>query len=171
MNTKLLFPQDKNYILKEAQDNCRQDLLQWLAESVRSVYLSRHNPLGLQDDTVQKIEACKSFQLTSLQNFYYELAAIYRYKIGSNQLEFIFSGKSHYDKYLDDWREAFELWAEDFMTSPYFLKAMLEITILNSPQHTAFLASNRLKVYLSQYFNLRVYKYRGIQPIQPIQAA
>lgn len=166
MKTQLLFPQDKNYILKEAQDHCRPSLLQWLAETVRHTYLAKHNPLGLKDDTVEKIEACSSFHLESLSNFYYELAAVYRYKIGSNQLEFIFSGMSHYDKYLDDWREAFELWIEDFMQSPYFLKAILEITVLNPNHHTVFLASNRLKVYLSQYFQLRVYKYRGIQPTQ-----
>jgi hypothetical protein len=101
-----------------------------------------------------------------LDNFYWELAGIYRYKVGSNQLEFIFSGKSQYEKYFDDWTEAFEIWIEDFIDSPYFIRAILEITILSAHERAAVLAKDRLKVYLSQYFNLKVYKHRGIIPIQ-----
>ena len=164
MKPRLLFPQDKNYILKEAQENTREALLTELAESVRQTYLQHHNPLGLKDDTIEAICNCAKPVIENLENFYAELAGVYRYKIGSNQLEFIFSGKSHYEKYLDDWREAFEMWTEDFLTSRYFLRAVLEATILAPYERASLLASNRLKVYLSQYFQLKVYKYRGIIP-------
>ena len=120
----------------------------------------------MEDDTVMALVACENFSIEHLDIFYWELAGVYRYRIGSNQLEFIFSGKSHYDKYVDDWSEAFEIWTEDFLQSPYFVRAVLEISILQPSSRAAFLAKDRLKVYLSQYFNLKVYKYRGIIPIE-----
>jgi hypothetical protein len=86
--------------------------------------------------------------------------------MGSNQLEFIFSGKSHYDKYWDDWTDAFEIWLEDFLKSPYFIRAVMEMCILMPQQRAALLAKDRMKIYLSQYFNLKVYKFRGIVPIE-----
>jgi len=162
----LLFPLDKNYILKEAQADTQNELLANLVAVVKETYLTLFNPLDLEDDTIKEIKNCKEFSTQHLYNFYWELAGIYRYKVGSNQLEFIFSGKSHYAKYLDDWSEAFEIWMEDFISSPFFIRAVLEMTILKPKNRVAFLAKDRLKVYLSQYFNLKVYKYRGIVPIQ-----
>lgn len=162
----LLFPQDKNYILKEAQANTQKELLTNLVAIVRETYLTRFNPLDLEDDTIKAIKKCKKFSIEHLDNFYWELAGVYRYKVGSNQLEFIFSGKSHYHMYLDDWAEIFEIWMEDFESSSYFIRTVLEMTILKPKHRVTLLAKDRLKVYLSQYFNLRVYKYRGIVPIQ-----
>jgi len=162
----LTFPQDKNYILKEAQANTLEQLLTKLGNDVKHTYLNRFNPLNLEDDTIKAIKNCQVLSVKHLGEFYRELAGVYRYKIGSNQLEFIFSGKSHYQKYLDDWTEIFEIWMEDFMNSPYFIRAVLQMTILKPNHRVALLAKNRLKVYLSQYFNLKVYKYHGIVPIQ-----
>ncbi|GJM30082.1 MAG: hypothetical protein DHS20C17_27170 [Cyclobacteriaceae bacterium] len=164
--SRLLFPQDKNYILKEVQADTRTQLLGHLVTTVRETYLNRFNPLGLEDDTILKIKACKTISIDNLENFYWELAGIFRYKVGSNQLEFIFSGKSHYQKYYDDWNEAFHIWLEDFTFSPYFIRAVLEMCILQPHGRPAELAKGRMKVYLSQYFNLKVYKYRGITPIK-----
>ena len=163
---QFLFPQDKNYILKEVQTDRQHTLLQTLVANARNTYLTRQNPLGLEDDTVKALLACENFATEHLDIFYWELAGVYRYRIGSNQLEFIFSGKSHYDKYFDDWSEAFEIWMEDFLQSPYFIRAVLEISILQPNSRATFLAKDRLKVYLSQYFNVKVYKYRGIIPIE-----
>ena len=161
-----LFPQDKNYILKEVQADTQQALLQQLVRKVRHTYLSKFNPLGLEDDTIRAIACCQEFRLDHLDAFYWELAGVFRYRIGSNQLEFIFSGKSHYDKYYDDWTEAFDLWLEDFLLSQYFIRAVLEMSILQPHGRAALLARDRMKVYLSQYFNLKVYKYRGIVPVE-----
>lgn len=162
----LLFPQDKNYILKEVQADKQTELLERLTLLVKNEYLTRFNPLDLEDDTIRAIKGCKEFNIELLGSFYWELAGVFRYKAGSNQLEFLFSGKSHFDKYLDDWTETFELWIEDFLCSPYFIRAILEMTIISPGNRAAWLAKDRLKVYISQYFNLKVYKYRGIVPIQ-----
>lgn len=162
----LRFSQDKNYILKEAQAHVQSELLARLVKNVRDTYLAKYNPLDLEDNTVKALKRCNYFYLEHLDNFYWELAGVYRYKIGSNQLEFIFSGKSHYEKYLDDWTDAFDIWMEDFLQSPYFIRAVLEMAILQPQGRAALLARDRMKVYLSQYFNLKVYRYRGIIPIQ-----
>jgi hypothetical protein len=161
-----LFPQDKNYILKEVQADTRTALLKRLIRKVRNTYLSRCNPLGLEDDTVRVINSCEEFSLEHLENFYWELAGVFRYQLGSNQLEFIFSGKSHYDKYMVDWIDAFDLWIKDFLRSPYFIRAVLEMTILQPNSRGAILAKDRMKIYLTRYFNLKVYKLRGIVPVE-----
>lgn len=161
-----LFPQDKNYILKEVQVDTKDTLLHHMVTKVRQTYLAKFNPLDLEDDTVRAIKQCQQFILDHLDIFYWELAGVFRYRIGSNQLEFIFSGKSHYDKYHDDWTEAFDIWLEDFLMSPYFIRAVLEMTILAPNKRAALLAKDRMKVYLSQYFNLKVYKFRGIVPVE-----
>ena len=161
-SSRALFAQDKNYILKEVQADTKDTLLNQMVKKVRENYLSRSNPLDLEDDTVRAIKQCRQFTLDHLDMFYWELAGVFRYRIGSNQLEFIFSGRSHYDKYYDDWTEAFEIWLEDFLMSPYFIRAVLEMSILMPNKRAALLAKDRMKVYLSQYFNLKVYKYRGI---------
>ncbi len=166
MPCRPLFSQDKNYILKEVQADSKHTLLEHLVQVVKITYLERYNPLGLEDETIRKVKACKQPVITNLENFYWELAAIFRYKVGSNQLELIFSGKSHYQKYTDDWKEAFDLWSEDFTQSRHFLRAVLEMCILEPHSRAAQLAADRLKVYLTQYFNLRVYKYRGILPTE-----
>ena len=161
-----LFDQDKNYILKEVQADSKASLLTQMVRAAKETYLSKYNPLGLEDDTVKAIQDCDSFSIEHFESFYWELAGIFRYRIGSNQLEFIFSGKSHYEKYQDDWNEAFEIWLEEFLKSKYFIRAVLEMSILYPQKRVALLAKDRMKVYLSQYFCLRVYKYRGIVPIE-----
>jgi hypothetical protein len=165
-NCRPLFSQDKNYVLKQVQADTESTLLNQLVKQVRDAYLAKFNPLNLEDDTVQAIKGCQKFTLDHLDSFYWELAGVFRYRIGSNQLEFIFSGKSHYDKYWDDWTDAFEIWLEDFLKSPYFIRAVLEMCILMPQQRAALLAKDRMKIYLSQYFNLKVYKFRGIVPIE-----
>lgn len=164
--SRLLFPLDKNYTLKQVQLDVKAQLLQKMIDLVIDHYLRFGNPLGIEDDTVMTIRACNKYALEHFDTFYHELAGVYRYKIGSNQLEFVFSGRSHYDKYLDDWSEAFNIWIEDFLSHHHFIKAVLEMAVFHPKGRVAFLAGNRLKAFLSQYFHLKVYKYRGILPLQ-----
>ena len=85
-----LFTLDKNYLLKEAQLQLKNQLLQELVSKVRKTYLKEYNPLGLMDEIIRTILDAENPRLGCLYNFYYELAGIYRYKFGENQLEFIF---------------------------------------------------------------------------------
>ncbi len=157
------FPLDKNYILKTVQAEARTDLLQWLIEEVKNVYLICFNPLGIEDDVILRIKRSTSCQLELLDNFYQELAGIYRFKYSCNQLEIIFDGRSHYEKYEDDWKFAFHNWVREFCQSPNFIKAVLECTILYPDDKKAALAQQRMKYFLTRHFELKVFKYKGIQ--------
>lgn len=160
------FPFDKNYILKEAQASLRNELLCSLVDKVKKSYLSFCNPLGLEDDTVLKIKGSVKYETRLLEDFYNYLAGIYRYKFSSNQLEFLFDGNSHFNKYSKYWEAVFQEWIDDLTSNPNFLKAILEISILFPKNRKAQLAEVRLKTYISQYFELKVYKYRGIIPMK-----
>lgn len=161
-----LFPLDKNYILKEAQVATEKELLNRLVEEVRFSYLQYCNPLGLEDDTVLKIKNYNKFNTTRLEEFYEHLAGIYRFKFGSNQLELLFDGKDHFEKYQEDWSEIFIEWIRGFCREENFLKAILEVTIFYPEGRKALLAGNRLKTYISQQLYIKVYKYKGIVPLK-----
>lgn len=157
-----LFPFDKNHILKEAQLTCKEALLIALVENAKQGYLNLCNPLGLEDDPIRKIKSSNHFDMALLEEFYEHLAGIYRYKYGSNQLEFMFDGKSHYERYQEDWSLVFQEWTAEFCRDINFLKAILEVTVFYPKDRKALLAGNRLKTFITQHFYLKVYKYKGI---------
>ena len=160
-----LFPSDKNYILKEVQLELSPNLIRELVDKVIDTYRVKHNPLGLFDDTIELIEAYEYTEHSALYEFYNDLAGIYRFQHGENQLEIIFDGTPHFEKYRFEWIEAFNSWIDEFMDNSCFLKAVLEVTVFssNTDSKRTDLAGSRLKVYLNQHFNLKVYRYKGIQ--------
>ena len=160
-----LFSLDKNFILKEVQLRSKNALLNDMVHAVRKTYLKEHNPLGLIDHTIETIHRCKNPDYDYLDNFYFELAGIYRYKYGENQLTFLFDGDTHFEKYEKDWERAFHKWMKKFIRHRHFIRAILEGSILNATPEGQQHVSIRLKLFLEQYFNLRVYKYRGIRKI------
>lgn len=160
--TRKYFPFDKNYLLREAQNASRDELLSSLVNTVKDCYQAFYNPLGLIDDTVQKIQESSTANQHYFEEFYDHLAAIYRYKFGEVQLEFLWDGSSHHDKYAAEWETAFDLWVREFCKHPTFVKAVFELTVFFSPFTRPELAQNRLKVFLSNHFELKVYHYKGI---------
>lgn len=98
------FDQDKNHLLKAVQAFSKELLLNdWVKEVLHS-YNRLHNPMGLEDDFIlllqEKVGKCKSL----LEDNYDVLAAIYRLNHGDNQLEFQWDGRSHMDRYDEDWK-------------------------------------------------------------------
>ncbi len=161
-----LFPTDKNYILKDVQEFNRDTLLIFLIEHVKEFYLKVHNPLGLIDPTILKVQDTDDYPLEPLFEFYYDLAAIYRYQYGEVQLEFIFDGSSHEEKYLKEWIDYFKKSIHNYCYNFHFLKAVLEISVFHPKDRVAFLAGNRMKYFIEHHFDLKVYKYRGIQKLK-----
>ena len=141
-------------------------LLNELVEHTREVYIRHYNPLGLVDQTIERIAGADSLNIEFLNPFYYELAGIYRYKYGENQLEILFDGTTHSDKYLRDWKRAFHRWTHEFMVHKHFLRAVLEGAFLKPDPCTYHLVQVRLKLILESYFGLRVYVYHGIRKIR-----
>lgn len=156
------FQQDKNYILYGAQIDQKDTLLVRLVDLAKQYYQLQYNPLGLLDDTIMKIKEHSASDLDSFDEFYDIISAFYRYKNGNNQLEFLFDGMDHYTKYSIEWQEGFELWANQLFGLEPFLKTVLQLTVFDCDPHSRILAVNRLNHYLTQHFNLKVYKYKGI---------
>lgn len=162
--TRKLFPADKNYILKEVQQRTEKELLTWLVDYVKEYYETLHNPLGLIDNTIETIRS-SSFNRTELfREFYNDLAGIYRYKHGEVQLEFLFDGTSHYTKYRSEWKVIFMQWVTQLLHQRVVMRAFLEITVFGITNKKQLeLTLNRLKLYVEQHFQLKIYKYKGIQ--------
>lgn len=160
------FPFDKNYLLEQAQLEVKQQLLNELVQMVKEIYLLRYNPLGLIDTSIEKILKTKDYHLDDLAVLYEEMAGVYRYKHSSNQLELLFDGRDHLDKYKDDWSKAFVSWICEFSKSKNFLKAVLETAIFFPEDKQSQLAYSRLKNFISEQFGLKIYKYRGIVPMK-----
>ncbi len=159
------FPFDKNYILKEAQYAERSRLLLDFLQKARDTYLQIHNPLGLVDDTILRITAHKSVNAAPFFEFYDELAAIYRYYNGENQLEILFDGRDHFDKYSEEWATQFQSWYQEFFQHPLFLKNILSMDVFMEDDRSIALGASRLKHFLTNYFDIKVYRYKGIMKI------
>jgi len=157
-----LFPKDKNYILKGVQEASKTALLHQLVQEARVGYERAYNPLGLEDRTVHTIRHKKHFPVVHLEQLYNELAGLYRYRYGSDQLEFIFDGTTHEEKYAQEWARTFGQWARQLCQRPLFTKAVLEATVLYPEERKANLATARLRAQISQLFEFKVNKRKGI---------
>ena len=160
-----LFPSDKNYLISNVQTDQKDALLQYLAGYVKDYYLRNYNPLGLIDDTILEVQKAKKFPMEAFDEFYHDLAAIYRFKYGEVQLEILFDGSSHHIKYESEWINFFKQNIKVYCLNRYFVRAVLDITVFHHHDRVAFLAGDRLKYFLNQYYGMRVYKYRGIMDI------
>lgn len=156
------FPLDKNYLLEEAQLSVQDLLLRQLVEKVKKEYMIRHNPLGLMDTLSQKIADYKPRQLKQLYPFYQNISGIYRYKYGDNQLEFLWDGSDHQEKYREEWSTAFTQWTSAFCEQHLFLFAVMDLTVFLPMNRKAYLAENKMNSFITQFFELKIHKNRGI---------
>jgi len=156
------FQLDKNYLLESTQLSLQHHLLSRLLEKVKRTYELHHNPLLLEDAYFLKIRNYSSGNLDRLQIFYNTLAGVYRYKFGENQLEFLWSGQDHREKYEKEWSTAFDQWSTIFCQNEQFLKAVLDVTVFHSPDSPAQMAENRMNYIILHYFELKIHKNRGL---------
>ena len=156
------FPRDKNYLLKEAQDSTKSSLLSYLLSSVKEAYSQKFNPLGLDDPISLRVKKSQRSDLECLYEFYDSLAAIYRFKYGENQLQFLFDGRSHVEKYSEDWTAAFQTWIVEFCQYNNFITGTLELTMILPSQRRSVLMANRMKAFITEYFDIKIYKNKGI---------
>ena len=156
------FLQDKNYILKGAQMDLREDLISHLIDTTKDYYQQMYNPLGLMDDTMVRVAGHSGHDLEAFHDLYEVVSAIYRFRYGSAQLEFLFDGMDHYSKYSDEWSSCFKQWLIELLRYDPFLKTVLQITVFGADGHNRLLAMGRLRNYAFQHFDLKIYKYKGI---------
>ena len=161
MNQKY-FSLDKNYILKQAQADYQTEFLTRMVEMVKDAYAEVCNPLGLEDGFVSHLKSIHSYKLAPLEFFYLKLAGIYRFKYASdNQLEFIFNGPSHYEKFKVEWEDQFYGWIREFSQDPHFIQAILEIAVLYPEGEKVHLSETKLNRFLAERFELKIRKKRG----------
>lgn len=156
------FPLDKNYLLEEAQLSLQDILLTRLVEQVKEVYQCIHNPLGLEDEFSLRLKNHHSRTLKPLYNFYQNLAGVYRYKYGENQLTFCWDGRDHQEIYKEEWTAAFQAWTTDFCKHELFIQAVLDLTVFLPDNRHAELAENRMNHFILKHFDVKIHRSRGI---------
>lgn len=157
------FPQDKNYILEEAQLSLESTLLEYLVDFVKVEYLLRCNPLGMMDDAAIKIKEHRQSDYRHLHEFYINLMGVFRYQFyGDNQLEFCFDGKDPYRQYQEQWSTQFKAWVKRFCKHHNFLRAVLDLTVFYPADSPVVMVDNRMNAFISQFFEIRIHPQKGI---------
>jgi hypothetical protein len=160
------FPLDRNYLLESVQEQSQEQLVQYLFQSSRDHYLTHHNPLGLEDDNIIKIKT-HLFEKTELfQEFYWDLCGIHRFSKPENQLDFRFDGKTHQEVFEEEWQIQFEQWVSKFNFENGFTKIILSSTVFSSGRIKEEWLRRKLRNFVEQYFDIRIYKYKGIIPLK-----
>lgn len=156
-----LFPLDKNYILRQAQSVLEEELIDRMIFELKRSYTSLYNPLQLMDNTYVQILDTFEFPRERVRLIYRQLAGIYRYKHGDNQLEMLFDGRTHLQKFQEDWSAAFIQYISELGIYEQYVKTMLRLTLLFDTESRAEWAENHCKAFINQHFDLKVVKRQG----------
>lgn len=156
------FPLDKNYLLEEAQLALQEKLLVTLLEKVKIAFEQKHNPLGLEDAFCLKVKKYKGTNFKPLHNFYQNIAGVYRFKYSDNQLEFVWDGREHLEKYREEWIKSFNQWVEEFCKQELFVQAVLDLTVFLPENRHADLAENRMNNFMLRQFEVKMHKTKGL---------
>ncbi|WP_111669167.1 hypothetical protein [Algoriphagus litoralis] len=156
-----LFPLDKNYILRQAQFVLEEELIDQMIYELKRSYTYMYNPLRLMDQTYALILDTFDFPKDRVQLIYRQLCGIYRFKNRDNQLELLFDGRSHFDKFKEEWEAGFISWIKELGQHEQYVKTMLRMTLLYDTETRAEWAENHCKAFINQYFELKVVKRQG----------
>lgn len=158
------FPLDKNYLLEEAQFALQEILLSELFDKVKTAYDQNTNPLGLQDEFSKKISKYKPTprKLKTLNNFYKNMAAAYRFKYSDNQLEFLWDGRDQSEKYREEWATAFLKLMNEFCKEELFVQAVLDLTVFFPENQKADLVESRMNNFMLRHFEVKFHKTKGM---------
>lgn len=156
-----LFPLDKNVIFRQAQYLLEEQMLELMVEELIEAYTIWYNPLELMDDTYLLILGHNPFPKNRIRIIYSQLCGIYRYQHASNQLELLFDGRTHLERYQDDWEKQFLKWLRTLGKHESYIKTMLRMTLLYDTESRAEFAENRCKRFINEYFGVRVIKRKG----------
>jgi len=146
------FPLDKNYLLEEAQLSLQDFLLTNLIERVKAAHQHIHNPLDLNDAFSNQIKTYVARTLKPLHAFYQNLAAVYRFKHGDNQLQFLWDGSNHLEVYKTEWAQTFRQWTDEFCQRELFIQAVLDLSVFLPTNRHADLAEDTLHTAASNVF-------------------
>ena len=152
---KKFFPLDKNYLLEHAQQQTEIELLTSLIKLSIHAYELKMNPLGLMDSFSSKIRNYQPGNLEPLHDFYEKLAAIYRFKCGHNQLEFLWDGADHINHYKKNWSETFMDWVTKFVQQDLFIQAVLDLSVFLPDYDAPQLLENRMQHFIEKNMEVK----------------
>jgi hypothetical protein len=156
-----LFPLDKNYILRQAQSVLEEEMIDRMIFELKRSYTVLYNPLRLMDQTYSQILDTYDFPRDRVRLIYCQLCGIYRYKHGDNQLELLFDGRTHFEKFQEDWSDALVGYIQELGIREQYVKTMLRMTLLFDTETRAEWAENHCKAFINQHFELKVVKRQG----------
>ncbi len=156
-----LFPLDKNYILRHAQSVLEEEMIDRMIFELKRSYTFLYNPLCLMDQLYSQILDGFDFPRERVRLIYRQLCGIYRYKNGDNQLELLFDGRTHYEKFQEDWSDALIGYVQELGIHEQYVKTLLRMTLLFDTETRAEWAENHCKAFINQYFELKVIKRQG----------
>jgi hypothetical protein len=156
-----LFPLDKNYILRQAQSVMEEELLDQMVVELKASYTQLYNPLQLMDQTYRLILERNEFPRERIRLIYRQLCGIYRYRHGDNQLELLFDGRTHFEKFQEDWTSSLLGYVRQLGQHEPYVKTLLRMTLLYDTESRAEWAENNCKAFINQFFELKVIKRQG----------
>ena len=159
------FDKDRNVILKKSQQSLFNILSGYLTKVAIDKYKIHFNPLGLVDETYQRILDYQYEFNENLKGIYENLSVVYRYRHGDNQLEIIWDGTSHEQKYKDEWVETYESWINELSDNATFVRSILQITALYQEDANIFFLQNYVKALLNEFFEVKVLKRNGVKRV------
>ncbi len=137
--------------MKAVQAFSKDSLVNQWVEAIYKGYCVSHNPLGLIDDFIIHLEKQLPNCLPLLEENYDILAAIYRLRHGDNQLEFQWDGRTHMDKYDEEWKAAFAKWSIELAMTQEFQRPILKFSLHHSEANTDFLKASIRRAILSKF--------------------
>ncbi|MCH6234135.1 hypothetical protein [Cognataquiflexum rubidum] len=156
-----LFPLDKNYILRQAQSILEEQMLEVMVFELKKSYTQLYNPLMLMDETFAKILDTYEYPKDRLRMIYRQLCGIYRFKNRDNQLELLFDGRTHLEKFQEDWSLQLIQWVHELGYHEQYVKTMLRMTLLFDTESRAEWSENHCKFFINEYFELKIIKRKG----------
>ncbi len=148
------FHLDKNHLLKSAQDANKEVMLEkWVLQAVEG-YLLVNNPLGLVDDFVRSITSVTHYDKDFLRQTYDWIAGGYRLLYASNQLEFLWDGRSHFEKYSEEWERQFSHWIYGLSLQDQINRSIIRVCVLKEESNSDLLERNFSRLVLG-HLNLR----------------
>ncbi|WP_113926137.1 hypothetical protein [Cognataquiflexum aquatile] len=156
-----LFPLDKNYILRQAQSILEEQMLEVMVFELKKSYTQLYNPLMLMDETFAKILDTYEYPKDRLRMIYRQLCGIYRFKNRDNQLELLFDGRTHLEKFQEDWSRQLLDWVHELGYNEQYVKTMLRMTLLFDTESRAEWSENHCKFFINEYFELKIIKRKG----------
>jgi hypothetical protein len=113
------------------------------------------------DQTYRLILERNEFPRERIRLIYRQLCGIYRYRHGDNQLELLFDGRTHFEKFQEDWTSSLLGYVRQLGQHEPYVKTLLRMTLLYDTESRAEWAENNCKAFINQFFELKVIKRQG----------